>query len=81
LLIEQELKNKIENTIKGLPDRCHEVFFLSRMEGLKNKEIAEKLDINIRNVERRLNRALQSFHKNFTEELPIMLIVLALKSL
>ena len=51
------------------------------MDGLKNKEIAEKLDINIKNVERHLNRALQSFRENFTEELPIMLIVLTLNSL
>jgi len=81
VLIEQELKNKIEKTIKGLPDRCREVFILSRIEGLKNKEIAEKLDINIKNVERHLNRALLSFRKNFTEELPIMLIVFVLRSL
>jgi len=81
VLIEQELKNKIEKTIKGLPDRCREVFILSRIDGLKNKEIAEKLDINIKNVERHLNRALLSFRKNFTEDLPIMLIALALNSL
>lgn len=81
MLIEQELKTKIETTIKHLPDRCREVFILSRMEGFKNKEIAEKLDINIKNVERHLNRALQSFRKNFTEEIPIALILLVLKSL
>ncbi len=81
ILIEQELKAKIEKTIQHLPDRCREVFILSRMEGFKNKEIAEKLDINIKNVERHLNRALQSFRKNFTEEIPIALIILVLKSL
>ncbi|MDP3915140.1 MAG: RNA polymerase sigma-70 factor [Bacteroidota bacterium] len=81
VLIEQELKTKIEKTIQDLPDRCREVFILSRMNGLKNKEIAEKLDINIKNVERHLNRALQSFHKNFSEELPFALIVLILKNL
>ena len=81
ILIEQELKSKIEKTIQGLPDRCREVFILSRMNGLKNKEIAEKLDINIKNVERHLNRALQSFRNNFTEELPIALVLLVLKNL
>jgi len=81
ILIEQELKTKIEKTIQGLPDRCREVFMLSRMDGLKNKEIAEKLDINIKNVERHLNRALQSFRNDFTEELPIALILLVLKCL
>jgi RNA polymerase sigma-70 factor (ECF subfamily) len=81
VLIEKELKTKIENTIQDLPDRCREVFILSRMNGLKNKEIAEKLNINIKNVERHLNRALQSFRANFSEELPIALIILVLKSL
>jgi len=80
VLIEQELKNKIEKTITDLPDRCREVFIMSRMDGLKNKEIAEKLDINIKNVERHLNRALQSFRKNFTEELSIALIIMVLKN-
>lgn len=81
VLIEQELKMKIEKIIQDLPDRCREVFILSRMNGLKNKEIAEKLDINIKNVERHLNRALQSFRSNFSKELPILLVLLVLKSI
>lgn len=81
VLIEQELKQKIEKTIDSLPERCREVFILSRMNGLKNKEIAEKLDINIKNVERHLSRAMQSFRENFTEELPLAIVILVLKSL
>jgi len=81
VLIEQELKQKIEKTIESLPERCREVFILSRMNGLKNKEIAEKLGINIKNVERHLTRALQTFRANFSEELPIALVILVLKNL
>ena len=81
VLIEQELKQKIEKTIESLPDRCREVFILSRINGLKNKEIAEKLEINIKNVERHLSRAMQSFRENFTEELPLAIVILVLKSL
>lgn len=79
LLIEDELRTKIEITIQGLPGRCREIFILSRIEGLKNKEIAEKLDISIKNVERHLSRALQAFRKNFSEEFPIALLILFLK--
>jgi RNA polymerase sigma-70 factor (ECF subfamily) len=81
VLIEQELKQKIERTIQSLPERCREVFILSRINGLKNKEIAEKININIKNVERHLNRAMQAFRQNFSEELPIALIILVLKNL
>ena len=81
VLIEQELKLKIEKTIITLPERCREVFVMSRMNGLKNKEIAERLNINIKNVERHLNRAMRSFRENLSEELPIALVILVLKSL
>jgi RNA polymerase sigma-70 factor (ECF subfamily) len=81
VLIEQELNIKIEKTIQNLPERCREVFMLSRINGLKNKEIAEKLDINIKNVERHLSRAMQSFRENFREELPLAIIILTLNNL
>jgi RNA polymerase sigma-70 factor, ECF subfamily len=81
VLIEEEVKTKIEQTIQTLPERCRQVFILSRMNGLKNKEIAEKLDINIKNVERHLSRALQSFRKSFSHELPVAVIFLILNSL
>ncbi|MEI6678122.1 MAG: RNA polymerase sigma-70 factor [Mariniphaga sp.] len=79
VLIEEELKIKIEKTIHSLPERCREVFILSRMDGLKNREIADKLEINVKNVERHLSRALQSFRKNFSEELPVGLILLIIR--
>lgn len=81
ILIQEELKDEIERTIKNLPDKCREVFILSRIEGLKNREIAEKLDINIKNVERHLSRATNTFRDKFSDKLPIAIIILVLKSL
>jgi RNA polymerase sigma-70 factor, ECF subfamily len=81
LLIEQELKTRIERTIQDLPGKCREVFVLSRLNGLKNREIADKLNISIKNVERHLNRATQSFRKNFSGEFPIALVILLLRNL
>ncbi|HBL77208.1 MAG TPA: RNA polymerase sigma-70 factor [Prolixibacteraceae bacterium] len=81
VLIQEELKTEIEKTIKSLPDRCREVFMLSRIDGLKNREIAEKLNINIKNVERHLSRALRTFRDKFSDELPLAVIILVLKSL
>jgi RNA polymerase sigma-70 factor (ECF subfamily) len=81
VLIEQEMKQKIDKTIQGLPERCREVFILSRMNGLKNREIAQKLQINIKNVERHLSRALVDFHRNFSGELPAIIIIAFLKNL
>lgn len=81
ILIEEELRLEIEKTIERLPARCREVFKLSRIEGLKNREIAEKLDISVKNVERHLKRALQTFHETFSDKLPLKVIIMVLKGL
>ena len=81
VLIEKELRDEIEKTIQSLPDRCKEVFLLSRVKGLKNKEIAEKLGINIKNVERHISRALTVFKAKFSDKVPIALIVLIARHL
>jgi RNA polymerase sigma-70 factor (ECF subfamily) len=78
LLIEKELISKIEETVKNLPDRCREVFILSRVNKLKNKEIADKLSISIKNVERHLSRAMQSLRENLNEEFSVALIAILL---
>ena len=79
LLIQEELKIEIEKTIESLPPRCKEVFVLSKVDGLKNREIAEKLQINIKNVERHLARAAKIFKDKFSNNLPVAVIVLVLK--
>lgn len=43
-----------------MPERCKEVFLLSRHDNLKNREIAEKLKISIKTVEKHISSALQT---------------------
>lgn len=75
VLIENELKREVEKLIEELPPRCREVFRLSREKGLKNREIAEKLGISIKNVERHISSALQKFKVKFGAELGVVLFV------
>lgn len=42
-----------------LSPRCREVFLLSRMEGMSNREVAEALGLSMRTVEHQINRALR----------------------
>ncbi|MBF8727055.1 hypothetical protein IR008_13240 [Pseudomonas putida] len=49
----------LERLIDGLPSPTREVFLLARVEQLGYKEIARRLGLNERAVERHLNKALQ----------------------
>lgn len=57
-LIEKEALQKIDSAIDSLTDIYKQVIRLSRFEGLKNKEIAELLNIPVRTVETRIFRAI-----------------------
>jgi len=77
-LIEKETLNKIYSAIDSLPENYKQVIELSRFEGLKNKEIAEKLRIPLRTVETRLFRALSHLRKILTDKQMFILMKLFL---
>lgn len=67
-LIEKETFAEIHDAITKLPAEQREVILLSRFEGLRNREIAEKLNIPVRTVETRIYRALENLRKKLTSQ-------------
>jgi RNA polymerase sigma-70 factor (ECF subfamily) len=53
----------IRNYIENLPENYRTVVILSELEGVKNKEIAEILNISLDNVKIRLHRARAQLRK------------------
>lgn len=49
----------VRAAINGLPKRCRDIFLLSRVEGLKYKEISERLGISVNTVECQMGIALK----------------------
>ncbi len=58
-VIYEETLQQIEAALDQLPKKRKEVFLLSRRDGLKNKEIAEKLEISIKTVETHMSLSLK----------------------
>ncbi|MHA4812167.1 RNA polymerase sigma-70 factor [Flavitalea flava] len=63
----KELAQKIENLYNRLPERCREVFFLSRNGGFSRKDISDKLQISISTVEKHISKALKIFREGLCE--------------
>lgn len=59
-----ELKNRINQTIDLLPERCRLIFVLSRFEDMSYQEIADRLDISIKTVENQISKALRFLREN-----------------
>lgn len=54
-----ELKLLLYQAIDQLPDQCRKVFRMSRFDGLKQQEIADRLEISIKTVKNHITHALQ----------------------
>ncbi len=71
-----ELESKIDGLIKGLPEKCRIIFELSRFEGLKYKEIANKLNISIKTVEAQMSKALKILKEGMKGYiLPVLILI------
>ena len=57
-LLDEDINNALQEAIDKLPERCREIFVLSKMDEMSNKEIAEYLSISVKTVEIQMTKAL-----------------------
>jgi RNA polymerase sigma-70 factor (ECF subfamily) len=74
-LLEVELEEQYSLAKKKLPKGCLQVFEMSRSEGLKNIEIAERLGVSIKTVEKHISKALLIFRKELLPYLSLLFFV------
>jgi RNA polymerase sigma-70 factor, ECF subfamily len=72
----REIEIIIKKTLEELPPRCREIFILSRMEGLKNNEVADKLNVTVKAVEAQITKALKVFRVSLKDYLPVIAYIL-----
>ena len=63
-----EVENLLSRTMQKLPERCR--------EGLKYKEIAERLDISVNTVENQISIALRKLRSELKEYLPLLVFII-----
>ena len=80
-LLLKELEEEILSYINTLPPQCHKIFMLSRSYGLKNREIAEQLDISVKAVEKQISKALAGLKEHLVQKDLYPLLVLAVTCL
>lgn len=71
-----ELESRINGALKKLPEKCREVFELSRFENKKYAEIADQLNISVKTVETQMSKALHILKEELKDYLTIVLLML-----
>lgn len=71
-----ELEDRIERAVSGLPEQCQRVFRMSRFDELKYQEIADELGVSIKTVENQIGKALRILRSELTDYLPVIFLYL-----
>lgn len=69
-LAEAEIEAAVREAVASLPERCREVFELSRGQGLRYAEIATALGISVKTVEAQMGKALRVLRERLAPFLP-----------
>jgi RNA polymerase sigma-70 factor (ECF subfamily) len=73
-LFADEIKRIISDTLSRMPERTKLIFFMSRYENNTNKEIAQKLSLDIKTVEYHIGKALKALRINLKDYLPLFFV-------
>ena len=76
-LSEDNIKDIIEKALDTLPERCREIFVMSKIEGKKQKEIAEELNVSVKTIESQMTIAYKKLREELKNHLPLLLFLLS----
>ena len=76
---DEEIEQILMTAINKLPERCRQVFLKSRIEGKKNREIANELNLTVSTVENQMTIALRKLRVELKDYLPLLLFLLDVK--
>ena len=71
-----DLRVRLDEAIGELHEKCREVFRLSYMFGMRNREITEALDISVKTVEAHMYKALKHLRERLRDARNVLLLVL-----
>lgn len=75
-----DLLQRVNVLIGQLPEKCRDVFVMSRYQHLSNAEIAEEQQISVKTVENQINKALRYLRANLGDY-SLLLVLSAYTSL
>jgi RNA polymerase sigma-70 factor (family 1) len=73
-----ELYQKVDELVAGLPPQCRNAFILNRFEGKRAKEIAQEMQLSVRTVEVHIAKALSTLRDGLRNQWLTIALILGL---
>jgi RNA polymerase sigma-70 factor (ECF subfamily) len=76
--LEEQLIVAIRESVDRLPEKRKIVFTKSKLEGKKNKDVADELGISVKAVEKHIHQAKEQIRKEMLLKFPLMAVLIAM---
>ena len=70
-----DMETVVVNAIQSLPEKCRQIFVMNKIEGKKQKTIAEELDISIHTVESQMAIAYRKLKEILKDYRPLFIFL------
>lgn len=68
-LRQEELSNQLQEALAAIPEKARDVFLMNRVEGLTYNDIAERLGLSVKAIEKRMSEAIKILRERFQYKL------------
>ncbi|WP_297093539.1 RNA polymerase sigma factor [uncultured Draconibacterium sp.] len=76
--LEEQLVTSFQEAVDELPDKMKQVFKRCKIEGRKQKEVADEMGISIKMVEKHIAKAKEQIRKKLVDQYPVLIILITL---
>ncbi|MBW6536294.1 MAG: RNA polymerase sigma-70 factor [Mariniphaga sp.] len=76
--LEEMLIQTFQESVNTLPEKMKEVFIKCKLEGKKQKEVAEEMGISIKMVEKQIAKAKKQIREQLLKKYPAMVVLIAM---
>ncbi len=70
--LEEQLIDSFQSAVESLPPKMKQVFLLCKVEGRKQKEVADELGITVKGVEKHIATAKQHISQQLIRQYPLL---------
>lgn len=71
----EDMDEVFQKALNGLPEKCRQIFIMSKIQGKKQKEIAQELNISINTIETQMGLAYKHLRKELKHYLPLFIMI------
>ena len=72
---EEDIERALEEAISRLPEKCREIFVMSKLQGMRHADIAQQLGISVNTIETQMGIAYRRLRQELKQYLPLLLFL------